>query len=64
MMGLNVPDDMEGRVIEEIFDPPIEIGTEAAGVTAVSPSAADDAVFSAEDQELLTQRLRDLGYLE
>jgi predicted AlkP superfamily phosphohydrolase/phosphomutase len=64
MMGLNVPEDMEGRVIEDIFDPPIESGTEAAGEAAASPSTADDAVYSVEDQEVLTQRLRDLGYLE
>lgn len=64
MMGLNVPDDMEGRVIEDIFDPPIEIGTEAVGEAAASPSAGGDAVYSVEDQEVLTQRLRDLGYLE
>lgn len=62
MMGLNVPDDMQGRVIEEVFDPPIQIGTESAGEAAAP--ASDGAVYSAEDQELLTQRLRDLGYLE
>ncbi|HUU82504.1 MAG TPA: alkaline phosphatase family protein [Phycisphaerae bacterium] len=62
MMGLNVPDDMEGRVIEDLFDPPIEIGTESAPEAIAG--ASDQAAYSAEDQELLTQRLRDLGYLE
>ena len=62
MMGLNLPDDMEGRVMSEIFDPPIEIGTESAG--QVSEASTDSAVYSAREEELLTQRLMDLGYLE
>ena len=63
MMGLNIPDDMEGRVIEEMFEPPIQVGTEA---TADIESAhdADETVYSQEEEELLTQRLMDLGYLE
>jgi predicted AlkP superfamily phosphohydrolase/phosphomutase len=63
MMGLNVPDDMEGRVINEMFDPPIEVGTEAMAHTE-SARDADQAVYSRKEEELLTQRLLDLGYLE
>ena len=63
MMGLNVPEDMEGRVIEEMFDPPIEVGTEAA-LQPETPSDSGEVVYSKEEEELLTQRLMDLGYLE
>ena len=62
MMGVNVPDDMEGRVMTEIFDPPIEVGTASAG--RVAAAASDQSAFSSAEQEILTRRLRDLGYLE
>ncbi|MCP4251451.1 MAG: hypothetical protein GY778_30820 [bacterium] len=62
MLGVNVPDDMHGQVMAEVFDPPIETGTEAAVQTTAA--ASDDAAFSDGDRDMLTQRLRDLGYLE
>ncbi len=63
MMGLNVPDDMEGRVIKELFDPPLVVGTEAAA-SLVTDQGTQDAVYSAAEEAALTQRLMDLGYLE
>jgi len=62
MLGVNVPDDMEGHVVAEVFDPPIEYGSEATSDTG--GSASEEAAFTREDQKLLTERLRDLGYLE
>ena len=62
MMGLNVPDDMEGRVMTDIFETPIEVGIESAA--EMTAPTSDDAVYSAKDEDDLTQRLRDLGYLE
>ena len=62
MMGLNVPDDMEGRVMTDIFETPIEVGTESAA--EMTAPVSDGAVYSAKDEDDLTQRLRDLGYLE
>ncbi|MFQ5489367.1 MAG: alkaline phosphatase family protein [Phycisphaerae bacterium] len=62
MMGLNVPDDLQGEVMERLFDPPLEIGRQA--VAPSQSAGADRAVYSEKEQELLTQRLMDLGYLE
>ena len=63
MLGLNIPDDMEGHPIEEMFDPPIKIGTEAAAPTTEGEGTGE-VVYSQHEEELLTQRLMDLGYLE
>ncbi len=62
MLGLRVPDDMEGRVLTELFDPPIKTETEPAVV--VSPEDSATEAFSEEEQRILTERLADLGYLE
>ncbi len=63
MMGINVPDDMEGQVIRDLFEPALAFETEAAvHAEVVRDSAA--AAFSEEEEELLTKRLMDLGYLE
>ncbi|MCP4589747.1 MAG: hypothetical protein GY842_03295 [bacterium] len=62
MLGVHVPDDLEGRVLEELFDPPIRSSTEPA--RQVSREVTQGDVFSAQEAELVTQRLRDLGYLQ
>ena len=61
MLGLPVPDDMEGRVIEGVFDPPVSITREAACAAPVG--AETGAAYSEEDQRKITERLMDLGYL-
>lgn len=66
MLGAFVPDDMQGRVVEEIFDPPLIYDIERVspddGVS--SSGQAAEAVYSADDMAKLTERLADLGYLE
>lgn len=62
MLGLRVPDDMEGKVLTELFEPTIKTETEPA--VAVSADQAEAAAFSEEEQRILTERLADLGYLE
>ena len=62
MLGVRIPDDMEGRVIEELFDAPIHHETEAA--RRVSRKVTDAEVYSEEEMQVLTERLSDLGYLE
>jgi predicted AlkP superfamily phosphohydrolase/phosphomutase len=61
-LGLKIPSDMEGRVIEALFDRPPQIEFEAA-VAAATDSAKSD-IYSEREQAVLTQRLADLGYLE
>ncbi len=63
MMGLRVPDDMEGRVVTGLFETPIPYETEPASETSGAIGVEED-VYSEEEQRILTERLADLGYLE
>jgi predicted AlkP superfamily phosphohydrolase/phosphomutase len=64
LMGLPVPEDLDGRPIEEILTPefrrahPVRRGAPAPGTAP----AADEGLSQA-DREELHARLRDLGYL-
>jgi predicted AlkP superfamily phosphohydrolase/phosphomutase len=75
MLGLPVPDDMEGRVITEIFETPPAVEMEQGRVSGTAwprkrgpchaPAApSSDEVYSEEDLQRVTERLSDLGYLE
>lgn len=65
-LGLPVPQYMDGRVLEEVFDEahraahPV-VRTDA--VPAIGPAREAGEVFSAEDEEEIRQRLSGLGYL-
>ena len=61
-LGLRVPADMDGRVVEELFDEPLLIESEHARPIAAQPE--DREVYDEREQEILTRRLADLGYLE
>ncbi len=63
MLGLPIPDDMEGRVMEQVFTSPPILRTEKASPNADTTQARGD-VFSDADIEKVTERLADLGYLE
>ncbi len=64
LRGLPVPEDMDGRVLTELFEPdfvasrPVQRGAAADQLTAAPVSE-----LSAEDEEALAQRLRGLGYI-
>ena len=62
LLGLRIPDDMEGRVITEIFESPPTIETEAAQVGEKDSDGGEG--YSAEELQQVTERLSDLGYLE
>ncbi len=66
MLGLRVPDDMQGRVVTELFDTPVTVETEAATTAAKAAAAtsATDEVYSQDDLDAVTDRLQELGYLE
>lgn len=67
MLGLPVPEDMEGRVIGELFEREPVIEKEAVKprrqIVSGKPAAPDSA-YSLEDMQKVTDRLSDLGYLE
>jgi len=62
MLGLRIPDDMEGRVVAEMFENPPTIETETPRVDM--STSIDDEAYSAEELQKVTERLMDLGYLE
>jgi len=64
MLGVYVPDDMQGRVVEDIFDPPLIHDTESVEPTDKASDHPPEPVYSADDMAKLTERLADLGYLE
>lgn len=65
MLGVRIPQDMEGRVMEGVFEPPISYGIEAACEASreVTP-VSEEPAYSQEEMQAVTERLRDLGYLE
>jgi len=62
LLGLRIPDDMEGVVMSDLFDRPIRYESEPA--QQASAGHSDQQAYTEEEQRLLTERLADLGYLE
>ena len=58
-----VPLDMDGRVLDELFDPAFapEVSFTEGGV---DPAKLDAEDYSEEDEEMIRERLKALGYLE
>ena len=62
LLGLRIPDDMEGRVVTEVFERPPVVETEAA--RAAPGGSGEEEAYSTDDLQQVTERLSDLGYLE
>jgi len=64
LMGQPVPEDMDGRVLEELFEPafiaanPVQVGG-SAGL-----DAEQGAQYSDEEAAIVEERLKALGYIE
>jgi predicted AlkP superfamily phosphohydrolase/phosphomutase len=61
LLGLPVPSDMDGRVLEEIFPGLPAVSFEAADQADISTSSTE---YTAHEAELIEQRLKGLGYVE
>jgi predicted AlkP superfamily phosphohydrolase/phosphomutase len=59
-MGVSVPEHMDGRVLGEWFDTPLEADLQA---WALAEAEDVDEGYSSEDEEALRERLEGLGYL-
>jgi len=59
-LGLPVPMDMDGRVLQEVFTSPGSVSYEDVDNSVV----ASQIPYSAEDAAVIEERLRGLGYLE
>jgi predicted AlkP superfamily phosphohydrolase/phosphomutase len=64
LLGVPVPRDMDGRVLGNVFTPGFASGRPVE-YAAVEESASwlEERGYSSEEEEELTQRLRDLGYV-
>ena len=72
MLGVGVPDDMDGRLLADMFVD--EARPQEVVTVPVADSAADsdddgtysddDATYSSEDDQLISDRLRALGYID
>ncbi len=63
LLGVPVPDDMDGRVLTEILDPALA-SVETETVTAATPHEEPVPVaYTEEEDAAIQQRLADLGYL-
>lgn len=67
LLGESVPQDMDGRVLTEALDPEYDEVRWAKDPpstdAAFPPSTAADGSLTGEDAEILTERLRGLGYV-
>jgi predicted AlkP superfamily phosphohydrolase/phosphomutase len=63
-LGLPVPEYMDGRVLTEAFTDDFNNANQVT-YSPVSPddSGGDDAVYSDAEEEIVLQKLRDLGYI-
>jgi predicted AlkP superfamily phosphohydrolase/phosphomutase len=70
LMGLPIPSDMDGRVLAEILEPatvahqPLGVSGPMAFWPEEDAASFSEEVMSAEDEEVIRDRLRALGYFE
>jgi len=64
-MGLPIPDDLEGRVLEDAFSERFREAHEIQTAPRTGPriSAEPQEAYSAEDEAEIAKRLEDLGYM-
>ena len=62
IMGLPVPEDMDGRVLVDAFRAPQKIRYESA--KEQTPDTTGEYISSAQDTEAVRKRLKDLGYFQ
>ena len=69
LLGVPVPDDMDGRVLTELLAPasvfasPLQVLTPAFATANRMPLLPVDSPYTAEEDAAIQQRLSDLGYL-
>jgi predicted AlkP superfamily phosphohydrolase/phosphomutase len=67
MLGLDVPDDLEGVVLQELFAPERvkEVSYTATDVAQYNQTASQPVLeYSKDDKHTIEERLRELGYID
>jgi predicted AlkP superfamily phosphohydrolase/phosphomutase len=63
LLGVSVPEDMDGRVLSEVLDPSVQSPEIREQVPVSNGHPDGGSGYSEEDEALIQQRLSDLGYL-
>jgi len=64
LLSQPVPDDMDGRVLEELFEPSFLAQNSVRRSCGDDSGSQQGAEYSAEESAIVEQRLKDLGYIE
>jgi predicted AlkP superfamily phosphohydrolase/phosphomutase len=62
LLGVPIPDDLDGRVLTEILDP-VFAPEPAASASPEAPETPETSAYTEEEDAAIQQRLADLGYL-
>jgi hypothetical protein len=64
LLGQPVPEDMDGRVLQELFEPAFTAANRVQFGGAPRYDAEQGTHYSAEEAAIVEERLKDLGYIE
>ncbi len=64
LMGESLPSDMDGRVLTEIIEPDLLAARPLETIPAGVETVGRRRVYDLEDEEIIGERLRGLGYVE
>lgn len=64
IMGVPVADDMDGRVLTELFDPNAELAKRKIAYQSYSLEKKEEIEWSESDEEAVRGRLKGLGYID
>ena len=62
-MGIPIPDDMDGRVLEEVFTSEYRALHQPTYTDSSSARERESEDYQSEDEEKVMERLRGLGYI-
>lgn len=62
ILGIPIPDNMDGKVLKDIFVPDSELAEREVNLVKTEDETAGDRPDGVLDDEVM-KRLRDLGYL-
>jgi len=63
VMGMGVPRDIDGHVLQEVFEPTSEFATRSVVIESPAEEMKQAAQLSGEDEERIAERLKALGYM-